>query len=64
MEELDLEQYFNSLTSNKILIGVLGQTGKIEIPISFFTDVQDSQLEVTLNEDQTHFVFSLKDNNE
>ncbi len=64
MEELDLEQYFNSLTSNKILIGVLGQTGKIEIPISFFTDVQDSQLEVTLNEDQTHFVFSLKGNNE
>jgi hypothetical protein len=64
VEELDLEQYFNSLTSNKILIGVLGQTGKIEIPISFFTDVQDSQLEVTLNEDQTHFVFSLKGNNE
>jgi hypothetical protein len=64
VEELDLEQYFNSLTSNKILIGVLGQTGKIEIPISFFTDVQDSQLEVTLNEDQTHFVFSLKSNNE
>lgn len=63
-QEINIEEYFNSLNPSKILIGVLSQINKIEIPVSFFTQVSDSQLEVTLNESGDSFVFSLKDNNE
>lgn len=62
-EDVSLDQYFESLTSSKILIGVLNEIKTIEIPVSFFSNVPDSQLEVGLNENQTNFIFSLREDN-
>ena len=62
-EDVSLDQYFESLTSSKILIGILNEIKTIEIPISFFSNVPDSQLEVGLNENQTNFIFSLREDN-
>lgn len=62
-EAITVEDYFNSLNANKILIGALTELKKIEIPITFFADVPDSQMAVTINEDQTKFVFTLKEQN-
>lgn len=62
-EDVSLDQYFESLTSSKILIGVLNEIKTIEIPVSFFSNVPDSQLEVGLNENQTNFIFSLREYN-
>jgi hypothetical protein len=64
VEDITLEEYFKSLNPNKILIGVLQQIKKIEIPVGFFADVPNSELVVSVNEDGTAFVFSLKDSNE
>lgn len=62
-ETVSIEDYFNSLNSNKILIGVLTQLKQVEIPISFFLDVPDSEMHVTVNEDGTNFIFSLREKN-
>ena len=62
-EEVSLDKYFNSLNPSKILIGILTELKQIEIPISFFSDVPDSQMSVTINEDGTKFIFSLRENN-
>lgn len=62
-EEIPMDDYFNSLNANKVLIGVLNQIKQIEIPVSFFTNVPDSQMMVTLNEDGSKFIFSLKEEN-
>lgn len=64
MEDIPLEEYFKSLNPNKILIGVLQQIKKVEIPVGFFADVPNSELVVSVNEDGTSFVFSLKESNE
>jgi hypothetical protein len=64
MEDVPLEEYFKSLNPNKILIGVLQQIKKVEIPVGFFADVPNSELVVSVNEDGTSFVFSLKESNE
>jgi hypothetical protein len=64
MEDVPLEEYFKSLNPNKILIGVLQQIKKVEIPVGFFADVPNSELVVSVNEDGTLFVFSLKESNE
>jgi hypothetical protein len=61
-EELSPADYFNSLNANKILIGAITQLKEIQIPIDFFKDVPDSQLSVTLSEDSTKFIFSLREN--
>ena len=47
---VSLDDYFNSLNPSKILIGALNELKQIEIPISFFSDVPDSQMAVTVNE--------------
>ena len=64
MEDVPLEEYFKSLNPNKILIGVLQQIKKVEIPVGFFADVPNSELVVSVNVDGTLFVFSLKESNE
>ena len=46
---VSLDDYFNSLNPSKILIGALTELKQIEIPISFFSDVPDSQMAVTVN---------------
>jgi hypothetical protein len=61
-EEISMDDYFNSLNSNKILIGALVQLKRIEIPVSFFSNVPDSQMMVTVNEDGSKFIFTLKEN--
>jgi hypothetical protein len=63
-EVVSLEDYFNSLNANKILIGILSQLKEIEIPIEFFRNVPDSELGVTVNEDGSSFIFKLKETNE
>lgn len=60
-EAITVEDYFNSLNPSRILIGALTELKKIEIPVTFFGDVPDSQMAVTLSEDQTKFVFTLKE---
>ena len=64
MEDIPLEEYFKSLNPNKILIGVLQQVKQIEIPVGFFADVPNSELVVSVNEDGTSFIFTLKESNE
>lgn len=59
-EEVSLDEYFNSLNPSKILIGALTELKQIEIPILFFNNVPDSELAVTVNEDGSKFVFTLK----
>ena len=59
-EEVSLDEYFNSLNPSKILIGALTELKQIEIPILFFNNVPDSELTVTVNEDGSKFVFTLK----
>ena len=59
-----VEDYFNSLNPNKILIGVLTELKEIQIPIKFFSDVPDSQMAVTINEDGTKFIFTLRGSDE
>ena len=61
---VSLDDYFNSLNPSKILIGALTELKQIEIPISFFSDVPDSQMAVTINEDGSKFIFTLRENNE
>ena len=61
---VSLDDYFNSLNPSKILIGALTELKQIEIPISFFSDVPDSQMAVTVNEDGSKFIFTLRENNE
>lgn len=63
-EVVSIEDYFNSLNANKILIGVLSQIKEIQIPVEFFRNVPDSEMAVTVNEDGTNFIFKLKDANE
>jgi hypothetical protein len=60
---MEVEEIFQSLNTNKILIGILEQVGKVEVPIDFFINVLDRQLEVKANSEGSAFVFSLKDNN-
>ena len=57
---VSLDDYFNSLNPSKILIGALTELKQIEIPILFFNNVPDSELAVTVNEDGSKFVFTLK----
>lgn len=64
MEAVPLEEYFKSLNPNKILIGVLQQIKQVEIPVGFFADVPNSELVVSINEDGTSFIFTLKDSDE
>lgn len=59
-EEISLDEYFNSLNPSKILIGALTELKQIEIPILFFNNVPDSELAVTVNEDGSKFIFTLK----
>ena len=61
-EQISMDDYFNSLNSNKILIGALTQLKQIEIPVSFFSSVPDSQMMVTVSEDGSKFIFTLKEN--
>jgi len=60
---IPIEDYFKSLNANKILIGILSQIKEISIPVKFFSDIPDTQLAVTINEDGTEFIFKLKEDN-
>ena len=61
---MDKEYIISLLNSNKILIGILSEFKKIEIPIDFFSNVPDSEMIVTINEEESKFIFTLKENNE
>jgi hypothetical protein len=58
---MEIEEVATSLNTSKILIGILEQTGEVSVPIDFFTNVLDRQLEIKTNDEQTAFVFKLKE---
>lgn len=61
---MDMQEVFDSLNANKILIGILEQVKEVSVPISFFTDVSDRQLEVKSNSEMSEFIFSLRNKDE
>ena len=61
---MDMQEIFDSLNANKILIGILEQVKEVSVPISFFTDVSDRQLEVKSNSEMSEFIFSLRNKDE
>lgn len=60
---MEIEDIFSSLNTNKILIGILEQVGEVNVPIDFFINVLDRQIEVKTNAEKSAFVFSLKEDN-
>jgi hypothetical protein len=60
---MEIEDIFSSLNTNKILIGILEQVGEVNVPIDFFINVLDRQIEVKTDAEKSAFVFSLKEDN-
>jgi hypothetical protein len=59
---MEFEEIATSLNTSKILIGILEQVKEVSVPIDFFINVLDRQLEIKTNDEKTAFVFTLKEN--
>lgn len=62
----DIEDIVASLNTNKVLISILEECGKIAVPVLKFLDADTSNKELVIDYDEetSAFVFSLRSKNE